>query len=225
MLKKYKNQLAELITSLSLPVNNLSVVTENESSGSVTYIRLKDHPLYFGIIESQDSFDSFKYKHVRFSPGLPETTPQGYNSTFSNILNVFERWVKNDLNEYLNEAHIPDMLEGLLSSNGSFSMNTIDFNSNELFTFEERRLLKVGLEEIKTLVKESLNLTEGEFSILNSRIDYLEEASDRLNKFDWKGVLISTVLSIITTLTLDTEKGRVLYDLFSKVLENLPKLN
>jgi len=59
---------------------------------------------------------------------------------------------------------------------------------------------------------------------IDDRLDYLTQAVDRLNKFDWKSLLISTIISISVALSFDTEKGKQLFNLFKQVFDVIPKL-
>ena len=53
--------------------------------------------------------------------------------------------------------------------------------------------------------------------IISQKLDYLTEAIDRLNKFDWRAVAFSTIMTISATLSLDTEKGSLLIELFKQI--------
>ncbi len=74
------------------------------------------------------------------------------------------------------------------------------------------------------LVVKTFTPGEEELQVINERLDYLTRAVDRLNRFDWRGVAISTVLSIGTALTLDTEKGRILWGLFQQAMATVVHL-
>lgn len=65
---------------------------------------------------------------------------------------------------------------------------------------------------------------QAEMQIISDRLDYLSHAVDRLNRFDWQGIAVSTVLSIATTLTLDTDRGRVLWGLFQQAMSSVVHL-
>jgi len=73
----------------------------------------------------------------------------------------------------------------------------------------------------RLLVVENYHPDTEQLILISERLKYLEAAVDRLNSFDWKGVTISTLLSIAITLSLDTERGRQLYILFKQALSDL----
>jgi hypothetical protein len=51
------------------------------------------------------------------------------------------------------------------------------------------------------------------------------EASGRVTKTDWKGLLISMVFSIIVALSLDREMGHQLWELIMQVFKNIRLLS
>ena len=82
----------------------------------------------------------------------------------------------------------------------------------------------MAIEELKLLIHKNLETTVEEQQVVNNRLDYLIEAMNRLNKFDWKSIAISSIMSISVALTLDTNKGQLLFDLFKKVFSIIPML-
>ncbi len=67
------------------------------------------------------------------------------------------------------------------------------------------------------MVISEFELTRKDIRILDGHIKYLSAAVDRLNKFDWKGVALGTIIAIIIQLTLDTEKGQRIFEFFQRV--------
>ena len=108
--------------------------------------------------------------------------------------------------------------------NNSFKINEIDFYNRKAFNIDERKQIIMSINDLKLLINNSLNTSTEEQSLVNERLDYLIEASDRLNKFDWKSLAISTLISISITLSLDTQKEQLLFELFKKVFSLIPTL-
>jgi hypothetical protein len=82
----------------------------------------------------------------------------------------------------------------------------------------------MAINELKLLIHKNMETSEEEQELVNNRLEYLIEAMNRLNKFDWKSVAISTIMSISIALSLDTSKGQMLFDLFKKVFSIIPML-
>jgi len=111
---------------------------------------------------------------------------------------------------------------------GSTSFTTEDF---EMFTDREKVQIQDALAEFKRLVKEELEpikkdmsqVKEGcepiknDLGHLDEKIEYLNESVNRLNRFDWKGVALSTIIGFVTNLSVDTTTAKHIYDLFQQV--------
>ena len=104
------------------------------------------------------------------------------------------------------------------------SFREIEFENQANFNLDEKAQIKLAINDLKLLIHKSLETTEEEQILVNKRLDYLIDAVNRLNKFEWKSVAISTIMSISIALTLDTTKGQLLWDLFKKVFSIIPML-
>jgi hypothetical protein len=80
------------------------------------------------------------------------------------------------------------------------------------------------VEEFRLLIVKTFAPPANEMKVVNERLDYLKEAVDRLNRFDWRSVAMSTLIGISTALTLDTEKGRILFGLFQQAFSTVVHL-
>lgn len=91
------------------------------------------------------------------------------------------------------------------------------------FTEEEKESVRRGINRFRQLVKENFKPTSKQEEFINERLDHLSEAVDNLNRFDWRGVALSTLISIAVNLTVDTERGRFLYTLFQQAFREATK--
>lgn len=82
----------------------------------------------------------------------------------------------------------------------------------------------MALRDVRLLIVGRFSPAVPEMESIDDRLDYLTQAVDRLNKFDWKSLLISTIISISVALSFDTEKGKQLFNLFKQVFDVIPKL-
>jgi hypothetical protein len=119
----------------------------------------------------------------------------------------------------IDEELLPDLWATisaeLIASNSSETSRTAEF------TEEERRQIKLGLATFRVRLIQTFKPNREQLRVISQQLDYLAAAVDRLNKFDWKGVALSTLIGISTALTLDTERGRQLYGLFQQALSTL----
>jgi hypothetical protein len=103
-------------------------------------------------------------------------------------------------------------------------VENISFNETEDFSLEQKTQIKLGFAELKFILARDYANNDNQIKLINDRLDYLIDAVDRLNKTDWKGILISTVIGMITSLTLDRERGAELMNLFINIIHIAPTL-
>lgn len=226
MRKKYKNEIFNFLNSIKLGKENFDIEEYVEKNILKTIIVYKETPFEFKIRTSPTSFDLFDYQFVTFSPTY-ETTPLYPQSGWTNFVEVFEsleNWVNNHVAEYIEELQIPDLWSEYKKGNTTLRFNEIDFENQEIFNFEEKEQIRMAINELKLLIHKNIETSEEEQQLVNNRLDYLIEAMNRLNKFDWKSVALSTTMSISIALSLDTIKGQILFDLFKNVFSIIPIL-
>lgn len=231
MLKKYKNKFAEFISTFDVgPVEyelefNDSNISDDNIYSSEIKLLFKNSPMFFSIRNANHDWDSFDVEYQKFQPEMPiEIFPPSGWTNFDTCLQQIEIWKENELNEYLYERNQPDLLQ-FITNKETKKLSFINFEDNSPFDKEEKKLVRQGLNEIKILLKDDFNFSKGQMQIIIEKLNNLEKATDRLGKTDWKSILIATIFSIISTLALDVDKAEKLLQLFSKVIQNIPKLN
>lgn len=80
------------------------------------------------------------------------------------------------------------------------------------------------MKEFKRLVVENYNPTNDQLDFISERLDYLTDSVNRLNRYDWKGLALSILTSIAINLTVDTQGGKMLFELFTQALHSVIKL-
>lgn len=204
---KHKNELFKKIQEWGYNVNLFTV----DNTDKNCLITLKNSPLSFHIT-NEVSFDSFHFKYVTYSP---EWFIQTGNCRFISILlEDFQFWLKDHVNAYIEDQTSIDLWDIFTNNNRSQNLNYIDFSTSEKFTEDEKIQTQLLMNEFKNLLIERFDLQEEQIKIINARLDYLAEATKRLNKFDWKGCAINSLINIIIALSLDVEKAQQLIHLF-----------
>jgi hypothetical protein len=225
MLKKHKNQLFDLIIQNGLAINQFEIEHVNETSSIINF---KESPFTFTILVSPKNYYEFRCSYKLFNPTFTsEYFPSEYSVIFVDFEKLclqFAKWINNEIKAFIEEQNGMDLWNEYLNGNKTLNFETIDFGNKEPFTIDERSQIKMAINELKYLIKNQLETNEAEQQLVNDRLDYLIEASARLNKFDWKSLVISTLISITITLSLDTAKGQLIFNLFKKVFSSLPKL-
>lgn len=88
------------------------------------------------------------------------------------------------------------------------------------FTAEEKVFVRKSIAEFQKQVEETFKPSEDQTRIVREHLEYLSAGLDRLNKFDWRGLAVSTLISIAVNLSVDTSGGRVLIQLFQQAFQS-----
>jgi hypothetical protein len=187
---------------LKNPVLNSSFATTNRiHTRSITHILLFFYTPFFPGRQTQP---------VHY---IPES---GFLE-FDSVLDEFERWIAQHVKEYIAEESVPDLWEA--SQAGAFlSAKSIQEHDDSFFSESEKVQIKIALVSFQRAAVEQFRPSADQLAAIEKQIKYLSDAVDRLNRFAWKGVAISTLVGICTNLSLDTERGRQLYGLFQHAM-------
>lgn len=197
-----------------------------ESAQPVLTIGLKDSGLVFLIRDSINSFDVFDFSYSRFTPGFPNPG-WSLKMDWSHVREVFIRWLEGDVRDYIHEKELPDEWAQLDAYKSFVDSSPSLDNSGEdttPFTDEEKEYVRDSVENFRTMIAEEFKPTPEQSEFISERLEYLSRAADRLNRFDWNGLAISVVVSIAVNLSVDTERGRLLYTLFKAAFQTTTKL-
>ena len=230
MKNKFKNQLFHLVNELGYSPNDFEL-KENinfpaDSDFDSTIIVHKNSNYMFIIRENNQAFDEFDCQFTYYAPNQPlsDFYPHSDFTSFDYILDIFKEWTSTHLKKYIESSDDePDLWENFKKRNESINFNKLEFEETSFFTEDENKQITLAINELKYLIKKNIVNTDEEQILVNNRLDYLIENTNRLNKFEWKSLLISTLISITISLTLDTEKGKLLFELLKKAFNIFPK--
>lgn len=220
ILKKYKNALLGTIKEFDLDPKLFSAEDGLIDTENFFIIRLHNSPLLFAVQPWGIYFDKFGYRHSNFLQGYPLST-RDYSSNFEELHVMFEQWLHSVVIPYLDEINIPDSWQTL---EDSFSDTTHGIEAPDdlkPFSEEEKIQLKRSIDELQLSIENNFNLNKKELSAIKKRLKYLSDAIDKHNRFDWKGIAISTAIAISVTLALNPEQTRQLFQLFKEAFENI----
>jgi hypothetical protein len=226
MLKKYKNELFQIIQNSGIDLSLVRHKEEVINEYHAFTVEIINTPFWFMARNSSHDYEIFDCKYVQFNPSFSESgyMPEDGWCSFIDIKNMFTNWLQSHVQEYFNDLTEPDFWLQLNSESKALDLGKIDFDDKELFNAEEKQQIKLALRDVRLLIIDRFSPSALELESINARLDYLSQAVDRLNKFDWKSLLLSTIMSISVALSFDTEKGKQLYTLFKHVFDVIPKL-
>ena len=162
--------------------------------------------------------EAYDYSYTPFFLGRP--TPRIDHSDFvefDSVLDEFNRWIAQHVNACIAEESVPDLWE-TLQAEAFLSEKSIQEHDDSFFSEAEKVQIKIALVSFQYRAVKQFRPSADQLASIEKQIKYLSDAVDRLNKFDWKGVAISTLIGVCTNLSLDTERGRQLYGLFQQAM-------
>lgn len=219
MRNKYKNELFNLIKDTGFSPNDFNLIPENQGGLPITKLKYKESPFDFIIRNAQDSYEKFQFRYVKYGPSFPLTNfaPTSSYAEFPFVYSNFGLWLNNHVMEYENDQLEPDLWSEYKDGTKTLDFNNIDFDDKSDFTINERKQVTFAINELKLLIEKNFAPSNEERILIHQRLEYLVESTTNLNKFDWKSLAFSTIIGIATTLCLDTEKGKLLFELFRQV--------
>jgi hypothetical protein len=226
MRKKHKNEIFHKIKELGFTPDNFTLHddVENELTCNIKY---KDTPFVFSVSTSTYSYNEFEWQYILYAPGFPisEVFPERDYSDFSALLTSVNYWINNHIKEFEVDEFEPDLWSEFKNGNNSLDFNIIDFNDKGLFSAHEKKQISMSINELKLLINKKFETTIEEQKLISERLEYLIDSTKNSNKFDWKSLVLSTIIGIATTLTLDVEKGKLLFELFRQAFTSVRSLN
>ncbi len=214
MLKKDKNGFLKIINKEDLGKADFSA----EEREHLFIIRYVESPLYFHAKMNWPEFDSFKYRSTRFlaNYSLSGFKPMVGGVAIKIIHEEFREWLRTVVVPYKKELARKDKWKTLLMNREvRTSYSTYDTGA---FSSEEKARVKRSVDHFQKAILGKYDTSEAQESTVIDYLEYLRNAVDRLNKFDWQGVAIQTIISIGTTLCLDALGGQGLFTLFASFL-------
>jgi hypothetical protein len=222
MLKKHKNGFLDVIRKNNFDPKRFEATDDEKSAFEPFVLQMRDSPMKFIARTSNEDFNAFDCAWTKFAPNFPLTkyTPNGWGE-IDLIYQKFEEWLRSDVSNYISETMTPNLWEQINLQQPIISGSVLEGDDFSDFTDEEKAQLRLALSEFRALIIENLEPTEEQLKIIDARLSYVADALDRLNRFDWRSILISTVFSISVALSLDTTRGKILFDLLKGVFSNV----
>ena len=133
------------------------------------------------------------YTLIEYSPGQDNTVIQTRVDSGYAWSEVVSRW----MTALKTEINTPDLWAS--AANPIVQATTVD-RGNEPFTAAERAQVVIFLQEIRQYIQPIPSVSSEQFAIVEGKLQYLQDASERLGRKDWLllflGVLLSTAAQI-----------------------------
>jgi len=223
MLKKYKNGFIEIIQSKGFEPQDFHAKEKGADGKHGFVISFRTSHLRFVVRNPEHSCDKFDYKHTSFGPVPCETEylPPGGWADIEEVYAAFENWLEKAVRVYINDLLEPDLWMELERQKPLVAGSILDKDETSPFSEDEKTQLRLSINEFRLLVSKTFQPSQQELEVIGNRLDYLSNRLDGLNRVDWRGLALSTIISISIALSLDTEQGRVLLNLFKQVFSKI----
>ncbi|MEK6280066.1 MAG: hypothetical protein AABN95_06900 [Acidobacteriota bacterium] len=233
MLKKYKNEFLIAIHEAGLDPSMFEaeegenepddpLYPNEEVNQPILFIRLRNSPIKFLVREVDTSFHKVDYRSTFFAP----TFISGFwyrDKPAAEVLAEFKEWLEHVAKKYIEDNNLPDYWSQL-KMYGSQIYPDIPEGKDSEFTEEAKAEVRDAVKQFRAMIADEFEPTPEQSEFIKERLDYLCRAVERLNRFDWNGVAVSVVMSIAVNLSVDTERGRVLFNMFKAAFQATTKL-
>lgn len=169
---------------------------------------------YFEFLYTGESFQ------WEYSPGegkiVDKNSPQYGGYSWSEIGDEFDRWLTN----IEREISEPDLWANLPVTSDSLWQSTEHEIENSPFTKDEHEIIVQGIQKIRDFVIDT-GLANKEIKSLDVKLDYLIKSSNKFGRKDWILLVSGTLLSIVSSLALDSDSAKTLFEIAGKALNQL----
>lgn len=213
MLKRDKNSFLNILSEKGYTADQFESFEEIKVLYPTFVIRLKNTALEFWVSQSLDSFTEYKMCYTTYTPKFKqiEYDPAiGWYDEIAPVWIKFRHWLDHHVQPFLIEESVPD-LWATAHEESDFDASTFDDDSMQPFSESEKVALRVAVQSFRGKLISTYQPGANQLAEIDKKLDYLTDALDRMNRIDWKSLLISTLIGISTTLCLDTNTGRELY--------------
>lgn len=225
MKKIYKNDIHRIIKEeMNLDPNRFSIKEDTHEGRPIATLSIIDTKMEFAFLNPENTWDAFMVSYTLFTPNFTKTNWLPDNQKFSSYEEAKTRlinWLKLQVKPFLEDNDGVDLWNTFQFETNIFQLAHVRFGDNSAFSLDESTKIANSLDNLKQLIIERFNATEEQTEFINQRLDYLSEATNRLGKYDWSGLMISTFISIGINMGVDTETGRIFFQLISDAFKTV----
>ncbi|MEQ8928141.1 MAG: hypothetical protein RLO81_20160 [Fulvivirga sp.] len=194
--------------------------------GLISSIEIIGTPFVF-LIKPESRFNRYKCQYTKYAPGFPRSKMlplnEGVEFDIHGLIETLEKWITNEVAEYYIDLATIDLWEeyNLLTNS---NVVALDYQTKSMFEDHEQIQLIEVINDLQAQLSIHIADSEQERKLISENFDYLKEALKRLNKFDWRGVLVSILIQISGSLALDHKNRTMMVELFKNAFANFEYL-
>jgi hypothetical protein len=142
----------------------------------------------------------YGHHYAIFHPGRQGPTERNNAGNWETELRYFETWLP-----LVKEEHeTPDLWVGI-GRERELVAPPSDEEENTPFTEQEQHQIALQLGELRELLQSRYQLEGDKLEELETRLEYLERASRRLGRLDWRQILGSQLVALVARAVLPTD--------------------
>ena len=212
MLNEYKNGLLDVLKHEGFDPEQFVAEEQADVGFKLTFA---DTSLWFLATNPPETFHWFDCYWTTFSPEFVTDSVGGRVSDEA-MYRLLAEWLADHVRQYLASLLVPNLWEQIETQKQLLSFDAVEQETGS-YSDDEKAALRSSIKTAKLLITERFSPSEDQAEIINELFVYLDQSLDRLkNKRDWKGVLLNTMISISIALSLNTEQGAALLELFKQ---------
>lgn len=156
------------------------------------------------------------FHNVIYSPGLHDYEAEANPGTDWYLVKAyFKEWIQNLKRELGLEDKWQSLALVLASNRASFADG-----ADEKFSIQEYDVLSTRLDHAAKRLPEA-GLEEEEIEVIRLKFEHMKKMGKSLNKSDWQGLFIGTLVSTLNQLGVSPETGQELWELLRQIFNNL----
>ncbi len=204
MLKKHKNHLIGLIQLHGLDVSQFHAAEKNvQAFGTETnafVVEFRGSPLSFTVIDVPSSYYYYLVRYVPYSPSfeeelmLDEFRQQEVPQTIDGLDKLFRSWLQHNVKTYLEERATPDLWSEVEALTIATISPIISGRDTSEFSEGEKSQIRLALQNFQQTIVVKFEPSAEQITAIGDQLRYLSDAVDRLNRFDWRSLVLTTLL-------------------------------
>ncbi|MEX2488127.1 MAG: hypothetical protein WD356_01210 [Pseudomonadales bacterium] len=217
MIKKDKNGFLDVIRSRGLDPTQFKRHEKEVDGYRAFIVQLVNSPLFFMARTTNDDFREHDVRYINFGPGYTKSDylPEFGWADIDYVYAVFSEWLERHVEPFIEENEETDLWEQI-ESDHLLTGDPLSNRDQRTFSKPEKEKVRIALQQFEALIVAEFSPSPTQLESIQDRLEYLSEGVDRLNRVDWQGIAITTVISISIALNLDTDQGKTLFGLFKR---------
>lgn len=182
MQKTTLKQVIDVIKKNDLDVSFFNIYGDEE-----TTVQLKGTQLKFIFEQNPKDFNLFLSKCTLYTPDYRLVSKNRRWLRLAGVLPYFHEWLKEHVNEYLQEVNMEDPLEEAMRQRETIFGDT-SVQDSSFFAPDEKVEILLALQKLQTSLQTHFVLDEQQQTSIQAELQKLKDSVDQLNKSDYMTV-------------------------------------